>query len=168
MKTLIKKAITSPSTIYATRCVLGFLIGYALYRRFVEYELFWGLISIILVISPEEKDSRKLSYDRVKSNFIGSVVAIACVFVDKESHLLTLVVGILLTILVCKLFKILNYARVAIVALLIILVEQHHSPITYTPFFRFLTVAMGCLIGLFIVISTSYVLGILRKKYIPR
>lgn len=166
MKNLIVKAITSPSAIYAFRCLIGFVIGYALYIRYVEYELFWGLLSIILVISPEEKDSRKLSIDRVKSNFIGSVVAMACVLFDEESHFVTIVTGILITILVCKLFKILNYARVAIVALLIILIEPHHSSITFTPFFRFLTVAGGCLIGLLIVISTSYLLQNLRKRFL--
>lgn len=164
MRSLITKAINNAYFIYAFRCLLGFGIGYALYLRFVEYELFWGLLSIILVISPEEKDSKKLSIDRVKSNFIGSLVALLCVLFDEEAGFLTIVFGIIITVLVCRLFKILNYARVAIVAVLIILIEPHHSSLTYTPFFRFLTVAGGCLIGLAIIVSTSYAIRYLREK----
>ena len=162
MRSLITKAVSSPSFIYAFRCILGFAIGYALYLRYVEYELFWGLLSIILVISPEEKDSKKLSIDRVKSNFIGSMVALVCVLLNEEGGVITIILGILFTVLICKLFNILNYARVAIVAVLIILIEPHHSSLTYTPFFRFLTVAGGCLIGLAIVVSTSFVIRKLR------
>lgn len=166
MKNLIIRAITSPTLIYGIRCLLGFLVGYSLYTKYVEYELFWGLISIILVISPEEKDSRKLSMDRVKSNFIGCIVALICIYLNPGDTFLMVAIGIVITIIVSKLFKMLNYARVAIVALLIIMIEPHHNELFYTPFFRFLTVAGGCFIGLFMVVTTSYLLKILRKKFL--
>ena len=68
---VIKYSIGSDLIIYVFRCIIGFLIGYQLYIQFPEHELFWTLLSIILVISPEAKDSKRLAIERFKSNLIG-------------------------------------------------------------------------------------------------
>lgn len=156
--------ISSPVLIYILRCLIGFSIGYYLFLKFPEYELFWTLLSIILVISPEEKDSRRLSIERFKSNLIGSVVAMACIhFIG--SNIYGIVLGMVITILVCRGFKVMNMARVAIVALLIIMVQPHSSAMAEAPIFRFLSVATGCFIGLMIVVFTSMGIRPLKRKY---
>lgn len=58
-----------------------------------------------------------------------------------------------------------NMSRVAIVALLIIMVQHHTSSITEAPIFRFLSVGTGCLIGLLIVVFTSMIIRPLKRKY---
>ncbi|WP_437921316.1 FUSC family protein [Sphingobacterium sp. LRF_L2] len=161
---LIKRSIASPVLIYIIRCLIGFSIGYVLYNNFAHFELFWAMLSIMLVISPEENDSKRLSIERFKSNFIGSTVALVCIII-KGNSLYMIVIGIVLTILTCRFFRIMNMARVAIVALLIIMVQPHQEELSYTPILRFASVGIGCLIGLSIVISSSYVIRVLRKRY---
>ncbi len=160
----IKRAITSALLIYIIRCLIGFAIGYMLYLNFKQFEVFWALLSIILVISPEEKDSKRLSIERFKSNFVGSIVAMGCVWLLPQSPY-SIMLGIVVTIIFCRVFKILNMARVAIVALLIIMIAPHHTQIVYTPIYRAVSVGLGCVIGLAIVIATSAIIHFLRDKY---
>jgi len=160
----IKRLINSPLLIYIARCLIGFIIGYLLYKHYKELEIFWTLLSIILVISPEEKDSKRLSIERFKSNFVGSSVAMACVWLLPNS-VFSIMAGIIITIVLCRAFKILNMARVAIVALLIIMIEPHHTQLNYTPIYRALSVAIGCFIGLSIVIITSAILQYFKNRY---
>lgn len=160
----IKRVITSPLLIYIVRCLIGFGIGYLLYLRFKQFEVFWSLLSIILVISPEEKDSKRLSIERFKSNFIGSLVAMGCVWMLPKS-VYSILAGIVITIILCRAFHILNMARVAIVALLIIMIEPHHTQLTYTPIYRALATGLGCFIGLGIVIGTSAIIQFLTDRY---
>lgn len=160
----IKHIITSQLIIYIIRCVIGFLIGYSLMIRFPEYELFWSLLSIILVISPEGKDTRKLTIERVKSNLIGSVVGLICLFINSPTVLL-LVLGIVFAIIICYLFKVMNMSRVAIVAFLIIMLQTHTMDESIAPIVRFATVTLGCFIGLSVVIVTSVVIKNLKKRF---
>ncbi|TYP94211.1 fusaric acid resistance family protein [Sphingobacterium allocomposti] len=161
---LVRRILLSPVLIYMLRCLAGFFIGYVLYSRFIHFELFWALLSIILVISPEENDSKRLSVERFKSNFVGSFVALLCIIVNGNS-LYMIVIGIILTILICRLFHIMNMARVAIVALLVIMIQPHSEALSYTPILRFLSVSAGCLIGLTIVIASSYAIRFVRRRY---
>lgn len=161
---IIKKIITSQLIVYIIRCLIGFLIGYTIYWNYAKYETIWLLISIILVISPEEKDSRKLSIDRFRSNLIGSSVALVCILAHgNEPYMIA--IGIFLTILTCRYFQVLNMARVAIVALLIIMVDPKEVEMTFTPIFRFFCVGLGCLIGLIIVVLSSMLFRYFKRKY---
>ncbi|WDF70002.1 FUSC family protein [Sphingobacterium oryzagri] len=160
---LIRRSISSPVLIYMLRCLIGFSIGYVLYNRFVHFELFWSLLSIMLVISPEENDSRRLSIERFKSNFVGSFVALLCILINGNA-LYMIVIGMLVTILVCRFFNIMNMARVAVVALIIIMIQPHQEELSYTPILRFASVGIGCLIGLTIVVTSAYFIRIIRKK----
>lgn len=72
--------IFSPIVIYIFRCALGFSIGYLLMKQFPEFDLFWALLSIMLVISPEGKDSPRLTTERVKANFVGAFSGFVVVF----------------------------------------------------------------------------------------
>ncbi|WP_060872631.1 FUSC family protein [Myroides odoratus] len=161
---LIKKVITSAVFIYTVRCLLGFCIGYYFYIYFEDHETLWTIISIILVISPEGQNSKKLSIERFKSNLVGSVVGLICLELHTP-NLVVILFGILLTILICYFFKILNMARVALVSLVIILVQPISGLTEMTPLWRFLAVTIGCLIGLLIVIFTSIPIRRLKRYY---
>ena len=161
---LLKRIVSSPLLIYIIRCYIGFLIGYKLYIEFPDFELFWTLLSIILVISPEEKDTRRLSIERFKSNFIGSAVAmVMLLFFDPTVY--SILCGMLITIVVCRLFNVMNMARVAVVALLIIMVQPHQASFVEAPIYRFGSVAVGCIIGLLIVVFTSMIFRPLKRKF---
>jgi len=161
---LIKKAITSAVLIYTVRCLIGFSLGYYLYIHFRDHETLWTIISIILVISPEGQNSKKLSIERFKSNLVGSVVGLICLEIHTP-NLAVILFGIALTVLICYFFKILNMARVALVALVIILVQPSTGLPEMTPLLRFLAVTIGCLIGLLVVILTSIPIRQLKRYY---
>ncbi|MCA5005859.1 FUSC family protein [Sphingobacterium bovistauri] len=161
---VLKRIVSSPVIIYIIRCCIGFLIGYKLYIEFPDFDLFWTLLSIILVISPEEKDTRRLSIERFKSNFIGSAVAmVLLLFLNPNVY--SIILGIFLTVIVCRLFNVLNMARVALVALLIIMVQPHQVGFVEAPIYRFGSVAAGCIIGLLIVVFTSMIFRPLKRKF---
>lgn len=160
---VIKYSIGSDLIIYVFRCIIGFLIGYQLYIQFPEHELFWTLLSIILVISPEAKDSKRLAIERFKSNLIGSGIGLLC-FLIHTPNVFVVLLGIILSILVCYFFELMNVARTAIVALVIVLIHEQHLLTWLGAIERFISVALGCFIGLFITICTSYIINYLRKK----
>lgn len=160
----IKQLITSQLAVYIVRCVIGFLIGYGLMHRFPEYEPFWALLSIILVISPEGKDSRRLTGERVKSNLIGSSVGLLCHLIHPTNTFM-LVAGIVLTSVVCHFFKIMNMSRVAIVAFLIVMLQSHTLNENTAPIFRFATVTLGCFTGFAVTVFTSVIIQRLRSYY---
>lgn len=161
---ILKHILSSQIIIYTVRCVLGFLVGYTLMLQFPKMELFWTLLSIILVISPEGKDSLKLTIDRVRSNFIGSIVGLLCHLIH-ATNMYVLILGIVVTIIICYLFKVMNMSRVAIVAFLIIMLQSHTLGVTVAPIFRFATVTFGCFVGLAVTILTSIIIQKLRKVY---
>ncbi len=164
-KSLIQKIITSPLIIYTTRCFIGFYIGYLLFLKLQSFEVLWTLISIMLVISPEGKHSKKLSVERFKSNLVGSIVGLVCLEIHHEPNLYICLLGVFLTIMTCYLFNILNMARVALVALIIILVQPHTGDVEATPLIRCIAVTAGCLIGLSITVVTSTIIRSLKKHY---
>jgi uncharacterized membrane protein YgaE (UPF0421/DUF939 family) len=153
----------SNAIVYTIRCVIGFSIGYFLYKRYMHAELFWTLLSIVLVISPEEKDSKRLSIERFKSNLVGSFVGLVC-YVIHPPNAYMMIIGIVVTVLICFLFNMLNMARVAIVALIIVLSFHESNLKEYAPVLRFLTVTSGCLLGLLVVVSTSWIIRKLKIK----
>ncbi|MBG6233660.1 uncharacterized membrane protein YgaE (UPF0421/DUF939 family) [Pedobacter sp. CAN_A7] len=161
----LNKIVDSHYLLYTFRCVLGFVIGYALFKHFAIEELFWTLISIVLVISPEEKDTRRMSFDRFKSNVIGSGVGLIC-FLIHPPNAYMMIAGIIVTTLICHLLNMANMARVAIVALLIILSWHQSDHSQFAPIYRFLTVALGCIIGLTIVVTTSWLKNKIKGSHL--
>ncbi|MBB2147413.1 FUSC family protein [Pedobacter gandavensis] len=161
---LIKRAINSPFVAYAIRCVTGFLIGYFLIEKFPQHELFWVLLSIILVISPDEKDARKLTIERSKSNFIGSISGLLVFFLPMDD-VYKIALGILIALIICRFADLINVARSAIVGLLIVLME-HKTDTYWAPGERFIFVTLGCFIGLSVTLITSYVFNCLNKNFL--
>ncbi|MTG97117.1 MULTISPECIES: FUSC family protein [Myroides] len=164
---LITRIITSPVTIYTIRCTIGLAIGYALLLQFPDYQLIWTIISIMLVISPEGKNSKKLSVERFKSNLVGSIAGLICLEIQPNVNFYVCLLGVFITILTCYFFNILNMARVALVALLIILIQPHTTEmgVEITPVIRTLSVTIGCLIGLLITVFTSIIIRSLKRHY---
>lgn len=160
----IKTIITSQPIIYFIRISIGFSIGYYIYKHYNQHEALWAILSIILVISPEGKNSKKLSIDRLKSNLIGSVVGLICLQIHEPNFYLILF-GIILTIFVCYFFKVLDMARVALVALIIILIQPFTGMEDLTPFLRFFSVTAGCIIGFLTVVVTSIPIRALKIAY---
>ena len=116
-----------------------------------------------MVISPEEHKSKQLSIDRFKSNFVGSLSGLAVFFLPIDD-LYKILIGIIFTCIFCKIFNLLDVARSAIVALLIILIE-HKNDDLLAPVVRFTSVAVGCFIGLGVTLVTSALLQDMKKAF---
>ena len=158
--------INSQFITYVIRCLIGFLIGYLLILYFTGIDLFWALLSIILVISPEENQAKKLTIDRFKSNFLGSLSGLMVFFIEIDD-IYKVLLGIIITCLLCRVFNLLNVARSAIVALLIILLE-HKGDGIMSPILRFGSVALGCFIGLGVTLVTSYFIQFINKNILDK
>ncbi|MBF0597670.1 FUSC family protein [Faecalibacter rhinopitheci] len=160
---IVKRAINSQFLVYLLRCIIGFLIGWILILKFPQYDFFWALLSIILVISPEENQAKKLTIDRFKSNFLGSLSGLVVFFLPIDD-LYKIILGIIITCIFCRIFNLLNVARSALVAVLIILIE-HKNDSLFAPISRFLTTAVGCFIGLGVTLVTSIMIQEINKFY---
>ncbi|MDO5655976.1 MAG: FUSC family protein [Flavobacteriaceae bacterium] len=156
--------IFSPIVIYIFRCVIGFSIGYALMQAIPEFDLFWALLSIMLVISPEGKDAPRLTTERVKANLVGALSGFVVVFLPIPIYF-KIVVGIILAAILCKVFNLLSVARTAVVAIIIILIEKGSTDYLASVE-RFVSVLVGCLIGLMVVVSSGYLIRFLHKKFL--
>ncbi|GGK63085.1 aromatic acid exporter family protein [Rufibacter glacialis] len=163
MNKALQYSLGSNLVIYALRCTLGFLIGYQLYLALPEYELYWTIISIILVMSPEAKDARKLSIERFKANLIGCCVGLVCFFLPAP-QLGVMVLGIILAIGICHFFTLMGVARSAVVAFIIVVIHEQTTLTYWAAVERFFSVTLGCCIGLGVTMGTSSLIRYLRKK----
>src|SRR5690606_13015009 len=108
-----------------------------------EYELYWTIISILLVISPEEKDAKKLTVERFKANLIGSCVGLIC-YLLPTSEIKMMLLGIVAAIAICYYFKLMSVARTAIVTLIIVVIHEQETMTYWAAVERFVAVAGGC------------------------
>ncbi len=163
MREVYKQVVNFDMVVYAIKCIVGFIIGYSLYIQFPQYEMYWALLSILLVISPDGSDSKRLAIERTKANFIGSLVGLLCYLLD-EPVLTTILIGIIITIVVCALLKLMSVTRTAIVSLIIVFLYEQDKVSVLGAVERFVCVAVGCLIGLMVTLLVSSILGYIKKK----
>src|ERR1700685_3757388 len=107
--------IRLPDFSYVLKCLLGVTICYFLYTWFPKYPFFWALVSVVLAISPD--NTNRQAYDRMKANLLGCAIGLGLYFLHLPS-LLTLCLGVLLTILIGTALKILTALRSALAALI--------------------------------------------------
>lgn len=160
--TSIRSFVFSPIVIYIFRCLIGFAIGYKLMHLFPEYDVFWAVLSILLVISPEGKDAARLTTERVKANLVGAVSGISVSFLPISIYYEAML-AIAIAALLCYMIRLLIVARTAVVSVIIILIERPYDGFMAS-LERFLAVLLGCLIGLIVVVTTGYLIRFLHKK----
>lgn len=135
---------------YNLKCLTGVAVGYLLYRAFPEEsgQFLWVLLSILLSITHD--NSNKVAFDRMKGNVVGSLVGLFAYFVHNPANLLTIALGVVLTITLCSLLKLIGVVRTALVAfVIVVLYEESHSS-WEGAVYRMASVVVGCFIGLVI------------------
>ena len=145
----------SPVFIYMIKCLLGLSAGYWLFVKFPNYPFYWTLISILLVMAPDPKDSSKLALERVIANMIGSGIGLL-LFIINAPGLLLMGIGIIATITICSLLKLLTIGRSALAAMLIVMIHEKSGNTWQIALERLGCVALGCTIALLISISFGY------------
>ena len=135
---------------YNPKCFVGVTVGYLLYKAFPQHsgQYLWMLISILLSITHD--NNSKVAYDRMKGNILGSAVGLFAFFLHNPPNLLTICIGVSLTITICFGLKLIGVSRTALVAfIIVVLYEEAHSS-WEVAVYRMASVVVGCLIGLVI------------------
>jgi len=135
---------------YIVKCLVGVTIGYLLYKAFPRYssQFSWMLISILLSITHD--NSSKVAFDRMKGNIVGSIVGFLAFLLRNPANLQTIGLGIVLTITLCFLLGLIEVSRTALVAFIIVVMNEEERSSWDVAAYRMASVIAGCLIGLVI------------------
>jgi len=133
--------------LYITKCLIGTVICYSLYKAVPQYHLYWSIISLLLVLAPDWNDSITLPLNRIKANLTGGLVGLLCFFFP-FSQLINLCMGVVLTILVCQFLQFPSATRSALAALVIVLIQEYEAAKWTIAAERILSVILGCLVAL--------------------
>jgi uncharacterized membrane protein YgaE (UPF0421/DUF939 family) len=115
-------------------------------------DISWCLISVILVLTPDNTEAVPLALTRIKANIVGGVASILCLLALAPTPL-TIILAIIVTIVSCYFFRLMTGSRAAIAAVIIIMMHgmEYTEPFFWTATIkRLLAVIAGCFIGLLI------------------
>lgn len=135
--------------LYILKCILGASACYWLYEAFPQYPFFWSLVSVVLVVSPE--NDKKLAYLRIEGNFLGSAIGLLLFFIPFPT-LIILCLGISLTIIMGFLLKLHASVRTAVAANIIVLFQEKAAHNWDVALNRVGCVLIGCAVGFIITI----------------
>lgn len=133
--------------LYVVKCLLGTMICYRLYVWFPGHQLYWSIVSVLLVLAPEDKDSVHFSITRIWANSIGAAVGLAF-FLIPISTMFALCLAVVVTISVCHYLALGNASRSALAALVIVFIQQNEASDWTIALKRVGSVLVGCLVAL--------------------
>ena len=135
--------------LYVAKCVSGGALVFLLARLlgYSDYDLTWVLISLVLVLSPDNTESIPLALTRIKANVAASAASLACLAIGPPSPV-TICIAFALAIGVCYLAQAMTATRTALAAVVIIMLHKAGEPVWATAFERTLSVIAGCVLGL--------------------
>lgn len=147
--------------LYVVKCMIGAVICYWLYKAFPQYPFFWALISVVLVLSPE--NDKKLAYLRIEGNALGSAIGLLLFFFPFPTVII-LCLGISLTILIGFILKLHASVRTAVAANIIVLFQEKEAHNWNVALNRVGCVLVGCVVGFVITVLFIKLEKIGRKK----
>jgi uncharacterized membrane protein YgaE (UPF0421/DUF939 family) len=144
----MKRALFNPVfLLYIIKCLIGTAICYGFYKAFPQYYLSRSIVSLLLVLAPDWDSSISLPIARIKANITGALIGLFC-FTLPFSQLVSLCIGVVLTIAVCTIMRFPSSTRSALAALVIVLLQEMGKPMWSYALQRILAVLLGCLVGL--------------------
>lgn len=143
----IKPKVSVSDIIYLIKTVIGAAICYLFSTFLPQYPIYWSLISVVIVFSPD--NNNKLAYDRIKSNLLGATIGLLLFFIQL-SNIVLISFGVALTILAGITLKLGNALRSALAAMLIVLIEENETNDWRIAIERVICVGIGCLVALII------------------
>ena len=150
---MIKELYKPHIAIYILECILGLCICYTLYKCFPQHQFYWSMISVVLVIAPDGKDSNRLAFDRIKANMLGSLIGLL-LFLIRIPNLFLICIGVMLTIAIGTFLKLHAALRSALSALIIVMIhEEGQNSTWHIALERMGCVIIGCVIGLLITLA---------------
>jgi uncharacterized membrane protein YgaE (UPF0421/DUF939 family) len=135
---------------YIVKCLVGVTVGYLLMKAFPQQSglYYWVLISVVLSITHDNNSKNAL--DRMRGNIVGSVVGLLVFFLHNPPNLLTICIGVAITIAICFHLQLIGVSRTALVALIIVMLYEEAHSSWEGAVYRMASVVVGCLIGLVI------------------
>lgn len=155
--------LTLAFMIYIAKCLLGLALCYFFYWLFPEYRFYWSIVSVLLVLSPDDLDCKKLPISRMTANVAGSLVGLI-LFIIHPPNLLMMSIGVILTILICYMINLGTATRSALAALIIVLVQELSDQSLISAFERMGSVILGCSVALFVTYLFEYLIKLLKKR----
>ncbi|MBC7384285.1 MAG: FUSC family protein [Bacteroidia bacterium] len=140
---------TGSLLIYASKCVTGTLIVFTLSYFLNYHDVAWCLISVILVLAPDRKDSVILAFTRIKANLAGVSSGLVCLLLFPV-NMWIISLALTLTLSLCYLLKLDNAERSALAATIIIMLQVEGKQVWVTALERVIAVLAGCILGLLI------------------
>ncbi|HEY2583388.1 MAG TPA: FUSC family protein [Mucilaginibacter sp.] len=149
--------------IYILECIIGLCICYTLYKCFPQHQFYWSIVSVVLVIAPDSKDSNRFAIDRMKANILGSSIGLL-LFLIHQPNLFLICVAVILTILTGMLLKLNAALRTALAALIIVMIhEEQQNSTWHIAVERMGCVMLGCVVGLLITVAFNWISKAIRK-----
>jgi uncharacterized membrane protein YgaE (UPF0421/DUF939 family) len=133
--------------LYVLKCLLGTVICHRFYVLFPGHQLYWSIVSVLLVLAPEHRDSVQFSLSRSGANAIGAAVGLAF-FLVPLPEIVSLCLAVVATILVCQTLALGGAVRSALAALVIVFIQQSESRDWTIALERVGSVWLGCLVAL--------------------
>lgn len=138
--------------IYISKCILGSAIVFFLSWLLDYPDISWAIISVILVLTPDNNEALQLAITRIKANLIGGLVSMIILYFVVANPF-TITIALVITILCCHLLNLMNGSRAALAAVIIIMLHglEYGQPHFWTTTIeRVAAVIAGCIIGLIV------------------
>jgi uncharacterized membrane protein YgaE (UPF0421/DUF939 family) len=138
--------------IYILKCVIGCIIVFSLSEISGYTDISWCIISVMLVLTPDNNEALPLAVTRIKANLIGGAVSTLCLVIA-PTNAISISAAIVITIICCYFLKLMSGSRAAIAAVIIIMMHglQFSEPEFWkTTLERVVAVIAGCAIGLLV------------------
>jgi uncharacterized membrane protein YgaE (UPF0421/DUF939 family) len=161
----LNKAAYSTNSVYLIKCLAGVTICYLLYRYIPQYPFYWAIVSVVIAMSPD--NSNRQAYDRMKANVVGCAVGI-CLYPLHLPDLLTLCLGVALTIYIGIAFRITSPLKSALAALVIVTIQETQEKHWYIALERVTCVVVGCLVALLVTMLCNLIIQKINAKSLMR
>ena len=140
--------------VYSAKCIVGALIVLIvspMIPQVNDSDTIWCLLSILLILSPDGKDSMNLAINRIKANLLGAGVGLVFIYsFPREYHLWLITVALFFTLMFGYYLKLDNCLRSALVATVIVMMPHEEMASWSTPIERILSVIAGCVLAMII------------------
>lgn len=115
----------------------------------------WAIVSAILVLIPDVKQSVATALARVSANIVGALTGLAVAKLWNE-HPPAILLAIVLTSYICHMLRLDLGLRTACVAVVIIM-TAHPGEVVMSSFERFIAVIAGCGVGVVVQLTALWV-----------
>lgn len=147
---------------YLIKCLIGASVCYWLYVHYPGRQFIWSLVSVLLVIAPEDRDSIDISISRIEANIIGATIGMLC-YLTVGINIVTLLIAILITISLCVFISRSSAIRTSLAALIIVAVLEQEKHNWHIALDRMFSVFIGCMVAV-VLTFISYSINNQGKK----